>query len=96
MDFLGVDVCIDVVGGEVNGNVMQLFLGKKLMLQGGVVIIFYWVINVVKKGGVVFVVGVYGFVDCLIFIGNVVNKGIIICVNQVFVKRLLFGFLEYV
>ncbi len=42
-----------------------------------------------KKGGIVSIVGVYGPIQTLVPIGNVVNKGITIRANQASVKRLL-------
>ncbi len=86
-DFLGADVCIDAVGAEASGNVMQTILGRKLLLQGGAATALHWAINAVKKGGIVSIVGVYGPIDTLIPIGNVVNKGITIRANQASVKR---------
>jgi threonine dehydrogenase-like Zn-dependent dehydrogenase len=43
----------------------------------------------VKKGGIVSIVGVYGPIDALVPIGNVVNKGLTLRANQASVKRLL-------
>src|SRR3712207_9473238 len=56
----------------------------------------HWAINSVKKGGIVSVVGVYGPVDTLVPIGNVVNKGLTIRGNQASVKRLLPRLVEHV
>jgi threonine dehydrogenase-like Zn-dependent dehydrogenase len=50
----------------------------------------------VKKGGIVSIVGVYGPIDTLVPIGNVVNKGITIRANQASVKRLLPRLIEHV
>src|SRR3712207_8737574 len=49
----------------------------------------HWAINSVKKGGILSIVGVYGPIDTLVPIGNVVNKGLTIRGNQASVKRLL-------
>ncbi|HYE31391.1 MAG TPA: zinc-dependent alcohol dehydrogenase [Methylomirabilota bacterium] len=95
-DFLGADVCIDAVGAEASGNLMQTLLGRKLLLQGGSTTALHWAINSVKKGGILSMVGVYGPIDSLVPIGNVVNKGITIRGNQASVKRLLPRLIEHV
>ena len=88
-DGMGADVCIDAVGAEAAGNFAQTLLGRKLFLQGGSATALHWAINGVKKGGIISIVGVYGPIDTLIPIGNVVNKGLTIRANQTSVKRLL-------
>ena len=88
-DSLGADVCIDAVGCEAAGNAINTLTGRRLLLQGGSTTALHWAINGVKKGGIVSIVGVYGPIDSLIPIGNVVNKGITIRANQASVKRLL-------
>ena len=95
-DGLGADVCIDAVGAEAAGSAMQTILGRKLVMQGGSATALHWAINSVKKGGVVSIVGVYGPIDTLVPIGNVVNKGITIRANQASVKRLLPRLIEHV
>jgi threonine dehydrogenase-like Zn-dependent dehydrogenase len=95
-DWLGADVCIDAVGGEAAGNTMQTLLGRKGLLTGGSATALHWAINSVKKGGIVSIVGVYGPIDSLIPIGNVVNKGLTIRANQASVKRLLPRLVEHV
>ncbi|QED36591.1 glutathione-dependent formaldehyde dehydrogenase [Antarcticibacterium arcticum] len=95
-DSLGADVCIDAVGAEAAGNTMNTLLGRKLLLQGGSTTALHWAINSVKKGGIVSIVGVYGPIDALVPIGNVVNKGITIRANQASVKRLLPRLIEHV
>lgn len=95
-DWMGADVCIDAVGCEATGNFLNNLMGTKLMLQGGSTIALHWAINSVKKGGVVSIVGVYGPIDALVPIGNVVNKGITIRANQASVKRLLPRLIEHV
>ena len=95
-DWLGADVCIDAVGAEAAGNAMQTILGRKLFLQGGSATALHWAINGVKKGGIVSIVGVYGPIDTLIPIGNVVNKGLTIRANQASVKRLLPRLIQHV
>src|SRR5690606_12700197 len=95
-DWLGADVCIDAVGAEAAGRAMQTFLGRKVFMQGGAGTALHWAINSVKKGGIVSIVGVYGPIDTLVPIGNVVNKGITIRANQASVKRLLPRLIEHV
>jgi len=95
-DSLGADVCIDCVGAEAAGNLMQTITGRKLLLQAGSATALHWAINSVKKGGIVSIVGVYGPTDNLVPIGNVVNKGITIRANQAAVKRLLPKLIEHV
>nr|WP_294929104.1 zinc-dependent alcohol dehydrogenase [uncultured Flavobacterium sp.] len=95
-DSLGADVCIDAVGCEAAGNMMNTLTGRKLLLQGGSTTALHWAINGVKKGGIVSIVGVYGPIDSLIPIGNVVNKGITIRANQASVKRLLPRLIDHV
>ena len=65
-------------------------------MQGGSATALHWAINSVKKGGIVSIVGVYGPIDTLVPIGNVVNKGITIRANQASVKRLLPRLIEHV
>lgn len=95
-DSLGADVCIDAVGCEASGNLSNTIMGRKLMLQGGSTTALHWAINSVKKGGIVSIVGVYGPIDALVPIGNVVNKGITIRANQASVKRVLPRLIEHV
>ena len=95
-DWMGADVCIDAVGAEASGNAMQSMLGRKLLMQGGSATALHWAINSVKKGGILSIVGVYGPIDTLVPIGNVVNKGITIRANQASVKRLLPRLIEHV
>src|SRR5829696_6300060 len=49
-DGLGADVCIDAVGGDAKGNLLQTFFGTKLKLEAGNAIPLHWAINSVKKG----------------------------------------------
>lgn len=95
-DSLGPDVCIDAVGAEATGDAMNSLLGRKLLMQGGSTTALHWAINSVKKGGIVSIVGVYGPINALVPIGNVVNKGITIRANQASVKRLLPRLIEHV
>ena len=94
--YFGADVCIDAVGCEAAGNLLQTITGRKAMLQAGSATALHWAINSVKKGGIVSVVGVYGPTDNLVPIGNVVNKGLTIRANQASVKRLLPRLIEHI
>ena len=95
-DWLGADVCIDAVGCEAAGNGFQTALGRLAKLTGGAATALHWAINGVRKGGIVSIVGVYGPIDALVPIGNVVNKGITMRANQASVKRLLPTLVEHV
>lgn len=95
-DSLGADVVIDAVGCEAAGNTMNTLMGRKLLMQGGSTTALHWAINSVKKGGILSIVGVYGPINALVPIGNVVNKGITIRANQASVKRLLPRLIEHV
>ena len=93
---LGADVCIDAVGAEAAGDTMQTLLGRKMLMTGGSATALHWAINSVKKGGIISIVGVYGPINALVPIGNVVNKGLTIRANQASVKRLLPRLIEHV
>ena len=94
--WLGADVCIDAVGAEATGRPMQMLFGKKLHMTGGSATALHWAINGVRKGGVVSVVGVYGPIDTMVPIGNMVNKGLTMRGNQAAVKRHLPKLVEHV
>lgn len=94
--WLGADVCIDAVGAEATGRPIQTLLGKHLRAIGGAATALHWAINSVKKGGVVSIVGVYGPIDTLVPIGNVVNKGLTLRSNQASVKRVLPRLIEHI
>jgi threonine dehydrogenase-like Zn-dependent dehydrogenase len=95
-DWMGADVVIDAVGAEAAGRPLQTLLGRKLLMQGGSATALHWAINSVKKGGIVSIVGVYGPIDTMVPIGNVVNKGLTLRGNQASVKRLLPRLIEHV
>jgi threonine dehydrogenase-like Zn-dependent dehydrogenase len=95
-DWLGADVCIDAVGAEASGMALQTVLGSKLHMTGGAATALHWAINSARKGGIISVVGVYGPIDALVPIGNVVNKGLTIRGNQASVKRHLPRLIEHV
>jgi threonine dehydrogenase-like Zn-dependent dehydrogenase len=89
-------VCIDAVGAEATGSMLQTILGKRLKMEAGSAIALHWAINSVKKGGIVSIVGVYGPTGNMVPIGNIVNKGLTLRGNQASVKRLLPRLIEHV
>jgi threonine dehydrogenase-like Zn-dependent dehydrogenase len=58
--------------------------------------VLHWCINSVRKGGVVSIVGVYGPTFNAIPIGNAVNKGLTLRMNQASVKRHLPRLIEHI
>jgi len=95
-DWIGADACIDAVGAEADGSMLQTFTGLKLKLQAGAATALHWAINSVRKGGVVSIVGVYGPTANLIPIGNALNKGLTLRMNQASVKRYLPRLIEHI
>ena len=95
-DGLGADVCIDCVGCEAAGNFAQTLLGIKLKLQAGAATALHWCINCVRKGGNVSIVGVYGPTFNAVPIGNAINKGLTLRMNQASVKRHLPRLIEHI
>jgi threonine dehydrogenase-like Zn-dependent dehydrogenase len=95
-DWLGADVCIDAVGAEAAGNFLQTLTGSKLKLQAGSATALHWAINSVRKGGTVSIVGVYGPTFNAVPIGNALNKGLTLRMNQASVKRHLPRMIEHI
>jgi threonine dehydrogenase-like Zn-dependent dehydrogenase len=95
-DGLGADVCIDAVGCEASGSAMQRLTGVKLKLQAGAATALHWAINSVRKGGTVSIVGVYGPTFNAVPIGNAINKGLTLRMNQASVKRHLPRLIEHI
>jgi S-(hydroxymethyl)glutathione dehydrogenase/alcohol dehydrogenase len=95
-DGLGADVCIDAVGAEATGSMLQTIFGKRLKLEAGSAIALHWAINSVKKGGIVSVVGVYGPTGNIVPMGNIVNKGLTLRGNQAAVKRHVPKLIEHI
>ncbi|MFL6700545.1 MAG: zinc-dependent alcohol dehydrogenase [Vitreoscilla sp.] len=95
-DGLGADVCIDAVGCEAAGSAMQVLTGVKLKLQSGAATVLHWCINAVRKGGNVSIVGVYGPTFNAVPIGNALNKGLTLRMNQASVKRHLPRLIEHI
>ncbi len=92
----GPDACIDAVGLEASGSLVQTILGKKLKLQAGSPVALHWAIHSVRKGGTVSIVGVYGPPFNLVPIGTAMNKGITLRMNQCNVKRYMPHLLDLV
>ncbi len=92
----GPDACIDAVGLEASGSLVQTLLGKKLKLQAGSPVALHWAIHSVRKGGTVSIVGVYGPPFNLVPIGTAMNKGITLRMNQCNVKRYMPHLLDLV
>jgi threonine dehydrogenase-like Zn-dependent dehydrogenase len=95
-DGLGADVCIDCVGCEAAGNTAQTLTGRYMKLQAGAATVLHWAINSVRKGGTVSIVGVYGPTFNAVPIGNAVNKGLTLRMNQASVKRHLPRLIEHI
>jgi threonine dehydrogenase-like Zn-dependent dehydrogenase len=95
-DWLGADVCIDAVGCEAAGNAMQSLTGRYIPLQAGAATALHWCINSVRKGGTVSIVGVYGPTFNAVPIGNAMNKGLTLRMNQASVKRHLPRLIEHI
>lgn len=95
-DWLGADVCIDAVGCEAAGSFAQTVTGVKMKLQAGSATALHWAINSVRKGGNVSIVGVYGPTFNAVPIGNAINKGLTLRMNQASVKRHLPRLIEHI
>lgn len=95
-DGLGADVCIDAVGCEAAGSLLQQLTGVKMKLQAGAATVLHWAINSVRKGGNVSIVGVYGPTFNAVPIGNALNKGLTLRMNQASVKRHLPRLIEHI
>jgi threonine dehydrogenase-like Zn-dependent dehydrogenase len=95
-DWLGADVCIDAVGCEASGSAAQTLTGRYLMMQAGAATALHWAINSVRKGGNVSIVGVYGPTFNAVPIGNALNKGLTLRMNQASVKRHVPRLIEHI
>ena len=95
-DWLGADVCIDAVGCEADGSFAQKLTGVVMKMQAGSATALHWAINSVRKGGNVSIVGVYGPTFNAIPIGNALNKGLTLRMNQASVKRHLPRLIEHI
>jgi threonine dehydrogenase-like Zn-dependent dehydrogenase len=96
-DWLGWDAAIDAVGCEARGSALQRGLGvRPLKLFGGSAVALHWAIDAVRKGGVLSIVGAYGPVFNAVKIGDAMNKGLTLRMNQASVKRNLKRCFEHV
>ena len=95
-DGLGADICIDAVGCEADGSFAQKLTGVVMKMQAGSATALHWAINSVRKGGNVSIVGVYGPTFNAIPIGNALNKGLTLRMNQASVKRHLPRVMEHI
>ncbi len=95
-DWRGADVCIDAVGCEAEGNFSQRLTGVRMKLQAGAATALHWAINSARKGGNVSIVGVYGPTFNAVPIGNALNKGLTLRMNQASVKRHLPRLIEHI
>ncbi len=92
----GPDVCIDAVGLEADGSALHTFLGRAVMAQSGAATVLGWAIDVVRKGGNVSVVGVYGPPWNLVPIGTAMNKNLTLRMGQCNVHRYMPRLLEHI
>src|SRR5690554_6366753 len=95
-DWLGADVCIEAVGCEAEGSFLQRLTGVRMKLQSGAATVLHWSINSARKGCNVPIVGVYGPTFNAVPIGNAVNMGLTLRMNQASVKRHLPRMIEHV
>ena len=93
---MGADVCIDCVGAEAAGNAMQRLTGVIIPMQAGSATVLHWAINSGRTGGNVSIVGVSGPTFNAVPIGNALNKGLTLRMNQASVKRHLPRLIEHI
>jgi threonine dehydrogenase-like Zn-dependent dehydrogenase len=95
-DGRGPDVCIDAVGLEANGSLLQSLTGRKLKVQAGAPTAINWSINAVRRGGTVVLIGVYGPPWNAVDIGEAMNKGLTMRMGQCDVKRYMPQLLDHI
>jgi S-(hydroxymethyl)glutathione dehydrogenase/alcohol dehydrogenase len=95
-DHLGADVVIDAVGAEADGNLSQHLTSARFKLQGGSPIALNWAIDSVRKGGTVSVMGAYGPMFSAVKMGDAMNKGLTLRMNQCPVTRQWPRLLEHI
>jgi threonine dehydrogenase-like Zn-dependent dehydrogenase len=95
-DGRGADVCVEAVGCEAMGSLMDRVTGIALKLQAGAPTAIMWAIGAVRKAGHVSIVGVYGPPWNMVPIGTAMNKGLTLRMNQCNVKRYMPHLLEHV
>ena len=95
--WVGWDCAIDAVGCEARGSALQRTTGiHPFKLQGGSATALWWAIDAVRKGGHVSIIGVYGPIPNLVKIGDAMNKGLTLRMNQASVKRNLPRCIEHI
>jgi len=92
----GADVVIDAVGLEADGSAMHDFLGLVLKLEAGAATAIDWAIHIVRKGGTVVLMGVYGPPWNMIPIGTAMNKGLTLRMAQCNTRRYMPHLLEHI
>jgi threonine dehydrogenase-like Zn-dependent dehydrogenase len=96
-DWLGWDCAIDAVGCEAAGSIMQSALGKRpFKIQGGAATALNWSIDSVRKGGNLCIIGVYGPIPNVVKIGDAMNKGLNLRMNQASVKREVYRCFQHI
>lgn len=96
-DWLGFDAAIDAVGCEADGDKFHRFMGiRPLKMQGGAANALNWAIDSVRKGGVVSIIGAYGPTLNMVKIGDAMNKGLTLRMNQAAVRRNLPRCIEHI
>ncbi len=92
----GPDVVIEAVGLEADGSWMHDLLGLHLKLQAGAATAIEWAIHVVRKGGTVVLIGVYGPPWNMVPVGTAMNKGLTLRMAQCNTRRYMPHLLEHI
>jgi S-(hydroxymethyl)glutathione dehydrogenase/alcohol dehydrogenase len=95
-DHLGFDRVIDAVGAEADGNMTQHLTSARFKFQGGAPTALNWAIDGVRKGGTVSVMGAYGPMFSAVKLGDALNKGLTLRMNQAPVRRQWPRLLEHI
>jgi alcohol dehydrogenase len=95
-DHLGADVAIEAVGAEAAGDKLHYLTATKLKLQGGSPTALNWAIDSVRKGATIGVLGAYGPMYSALRLGDAMNKGLTLRMNQCPVKRQWPRLLEHI
>jgi threonine dehydrogenase-like Zn-dependent dehydrogenase len=95
--WLGWDAAIEAVGCDATGDMLHRITGiRPFKLQGGTANALNWAIDAVRKGGVVSILGAYGPTFNFVAIGDAMNKGLTLRMNQASVKRNLPRCIEHI
>src|SRR5207244_10198469 len=84
------------VGMEAEGSKVHRALGIHGKLEAGAANVIAWCIEVVRKGGNVSIVGVYGPPWNVVPIGTAMNKGLTMRMNQCNVRRYMPHLLKHI